>query len=285
MKNLILLSLLFFSHQSFSKSDKFDNKLRSILKAFNSNLDGFIDSTNAAHAPCTKKIKVSFYQRPATLTRKPAEISNNNKNNESSSKGNNNSSCKIKPGNHHFEKGPNSDLACFIGNSEGNRTRTCGYTKNYNFHRDPANWLGNKGSFSVQGSTYERRNLTATQADYYWLRKLRAIYHSKYKKQAQANGLDPNNALFFYTFMDLYTQSPLAATGDSYNTGFFYHLKKLKGKKISWNDMVEVRVNAFRDRYGRLHHKFGYNGAKADQKRRNDALKGVINQRTALNCN
>ena len=152
-----------------------------------------------------------------------------------------------------------------MGTSEGTRTADGGKTSAYGGHTDPGNARHNIGSFS-----YQHGAATGEEADRKWLAELRRVSPG-YEDAAKKAGLDPGDALLAAAFMDLYTQSPRAATADG---GFLDQLASLAKKEVTSTNIIDARVESYRipgtNRCG------GVGGSwektRADQTRRVEAL-------------
>lgn len=137
-----------------------------------------------------------------------------------------------------FSGGSNSPIAQVIGVSEGTRTPGGGFTNAYGGHTDPGNAAHNMGSFSYQGGAS-----SPEQADVTWLNELRGVLPD-FVSAAKAAGLDPNDPRLLMNFLDLYTQSPLAATASG---GFLDQLPRIAGLGVSDASIVEARWMSYRD--------------------------------------
>lgn len=178
---------------------------------------------------------------------------------------------------------PDSLLSVAIGHSEGNRGVDGSKRASYFEHIDPGNGVINKGTFSVQKRVFEPANpgkpFTPENADEFWLARLRQ-QRVKYENAARAAGLDPGHPFLAASFFDLFTQAPLAATGEM---GLLDLLPQLAKAGLTRNAMIEMRVQSYVDpRTGRLDAPgFGNSRERltADQARRTDALLEVVNKK------
>jgi tape measure domain-containing protein len=170
-----------------------------------------------------------------------------------------------------FAGGSNSFAARVVGHSEGNRTPTGGYTDNYKGHSDPANRQLNVGSFSMQTATHGMK--TPEQADIYWQGKLQGVWNT-FVSAAQRAGLDPNNPTLAANFLDLYTQSPAAATEGV--TSFLNQLPKVKAAGATQQSILKARLASFHNASGRLEAWTDLSGLTDDQNRRMAALNAAI---------
>lgn len=110
------------------------------------------------------------------------------------------------------ERGSDALAAVIIGNAEGTRTPSGGYTPAYRGHTDPGDGRGNRGSFSyAPRGANDPVARTPVEADRIQLRRLGAA-RAGYERAARAAGLDPNDALLASTYFDAYNQSPRAAS-------------------------------------------------------------------------
>lgn len=155
-------------------------------------------------------------------------------------------------------------LAIRVGVSEGNRLKNGGYTKHYYGHTDPGNSKRNVGSFSYQGAA-----ITPEAADQLWGRRLLNVT-PKFNEALKGFKLTPEReAELYWNYVDLYTQSPAAATA----RGGYLDI-------ITANphiDIVEARVASYYNPdTGKLEAAgFGNNVRRlqADQRRRMEALR------------
>lgn len=169
-----------------------------------------------------------------------------------------------------FRGGQNSLITRMVGHSEGNRSLTGGFTSGYQGHTDYGNARRNVGSFSSQhGGTPE-------QADARWLALLERQI-PRYRQAATAAGLNPNDGRLLANFLDLYTQSPAAATGRG---GFLDQMPRIARQGVTDNTLLEVRLDSYvNPATGRLDAPaFGNSRSRLaqDQRRRMGALNAVL---------
>lgn len=165
-----------------------------------------------------------------------------------------------------FEGGSDSTVARVIGISEGTRTESGGFTDAYGGHTDPGNAAHNMGSFSYQGGAS-----SPEAADAAWLSQLRDVL-PQFVNEAKAAGLDPNDPRLLFNFLDLYTQSPAAATAVG---GFLDQLPTIASQGVSDESILNARVQSYYDPSGRLDAPgLGNdpNRVRADQSRRLQAV-------------
>ncbi|MEM8808841.1 MAG: hypothetical protein AAGF01_22715 [Cyanobacteria bacterium P01_G01_bin.38] len=136
-----------------------------------------------------------------------------------------------------FAAGSDSLVAIAVGNAEGTRTPTGGYTSAYYGHVDPGNSVWNLGSFSYQhgaaspqaADVKQLRRLKAQAAE---LRRQARGRHLKMSVEAEINGIDLAN------------QAPLAALDRGY-IDWLYQAQQLpldEAEQIIW-----ARTRAFID--------------------------------------
>ncbi|MEO1403413.1 MAG: hypothetical protein AAFV72_19490 [Cyanobacteria bacterium J06635_1] len=108
-----------------------------------------------------------------------------------------------------FAAGADSLVAIAVGNAEGTRTPTGGYTAAYYGHVDPGNGVWNLGSFSYQHGAAspqaaDVKQLRRLQAQATELRRQARVRQIKMSVEAEINGIDLAN------------QAPLAALDRGY---------------------------------------------------------------------
>ena len=172
---------------------------------------------------------------------------------------------------------PDTTLSVAIGNAEGTRTRTGGRTSAYGAHNDPGNGRRNLGTFSYQA--YQNPNVrTPEQADAVQLQRLRAQIPA-YESAVRRAGLDPNNPRLQAAYFDLWNQSPRMAQR------FLERLPQtLAGREITVESLTAARLNSCYDDRGRFT-STGLNNprqAERDQRRRLEAIGGVLRERRAV---
>jgi len=179
----------------------------------------------------------------------------------------------------YFLTGKSSPLACIVGMNEGTRTKKCKFTKHYYGHEEFSNGEWNTGSFSNNG-----RGLPPDEADEHWLSEM-SNHYSIYVEGVTAAGFDPDNALIFLTFMDLFTQSPQAAQGwndeKSAGLGFLGLLKTIQGQPITMKKLAELRLNAFYNTQGEWEGELSEGRTKRMVKRRSSILNKVVKKKLA----
>lgn len=108
-----------------------------------------------------------------------------------------------------FEGGVNSLVAVSVGNAEGTRTPTGGYTRFYNGHTDPGNQVWNLGTFS-----YQHGASSPEEADAKQLRRLlgqaQELRRQAAEKQMTLTVLEELNGI------DLANQAPTTALDRGY---------------------------------------------------------------------
>jgi uncharacterized protein (TIGR02594 family) len=132
-------------------------------------------------------------------------------------------------------KGSNALAATIIGNAEGTRTPSGGFTSAYNGHKDPGNGVRNQGSFS-----YQHAASSPQDADKKQLTTLTAQM-PKFEEAARKAGVDPNNPRLSMAYMDMYNQSPTAAAR------MLTQLDTLAGKPITAESIAKLRFDSFVD--------------------------------------
>jgi murein DD-endopeptidase MepM/ murein hydrolase activator NlpD len=174
-----------------------------------------------------------------------------------------------------FEGGNQSLIARAVGHSEGNRSVSGGFTGSYNGHTDPGNGASNIGSFSYQ--TQQGGASTPEEADQLWLNRLQSQMPA-YEAAAKAGGYDPADPRLLTNFTDLYTQSPLAATGSG---GFLEQIAKGGGNN-SYDSILQARLQSYRNPTTGSLDAPGFGNSlsalTADQNRRMQALESVLQQ-------
>lgn len=138
------------------------------------------------------------------------------------------------------KKGSNAVAAIVVGNAEGNRTPTGGFTKNYNKHTDPGDKKTNLGSFSYNPRGSGKVAKTPQEADRIYLGELKNRKNN-YEKKVKAAGIDPNNSLLASTYFDAATQAPRAANK------MLNQIDYVKKNGITTDTMKEWRVRGYVD--------------------------------------
>lgn len=173
-----------------------------------------------------------------------------------------------------FSGGSNSVAARVVGVSEGTRLPGGGFTDAWGGHPDPGNGAWNIGSFSYQ--QHQGGASTPEEADVLWNQRSKEIF-SEFETAARNAGLDSTNLSLAMNFLDLYGQSPLAATGQG---GFLDQLPKVAQRGLSEESILQARLDSYIDpSTGRLDAPgFGNdpNALRADQQRRMTAVKTGI---------
>lgn len=143
-----------------------------------------------------------------------------------------------------FANGSDSLVARVVGAAEGTRNPDGSPTSLYEGHRDPGNGVWNRGTFSYQFGNEE--NLSPEEADKRQIAKIKRIYESVLRPQAQQHGLDPLTLLEALNGIDLINQAPLAVTESG---GYIDRLAEAKQKKgLSGEEAIlEARVWSFWD--------------------------------------
>jgi LysM repeat protein len=135
--------------------------------------------------------------------------------------------------------GTNSLAAIVIGNAEGTRTDSGGFTEDFGSHPDPVNQARNIGSFSVQGDKAIEAGGDPYRADEIQLRELAGVTPA-YEEAVRAAGLDPNNALLLASYYDMQTQSPATAAQFLEES-----LPTLAREGVTPENIINARVQAF----------------------------------------
>lgn len=245
---ILLLTLCLFSFNAHTKSTLVDNfiNFQNSLHDFNNSQEGGKNCVGLSDSD----ILLASYSNP------------------------NYEQCSLKDIPSYFRGGTSSPLACIIGVNEGTRTTSCKTTIHYISHIELSNGKLNTGSFSSNG-----RGLAPEKADIHWLNKMKGDY-PRYVKGVRAAGFDPDNAMIFLTFMDLYTQSPEGALGwndkKSTGKGFLGHLKDLKGQKIDMDKLNQIRFKSFYNTRG------GWEGALSKEKTKDMFLYRMVNLGDAI---
>ena len=127
--------------------------------------------------------------------------------------------------------------AIIIGQAEGTRTPSGGFTAAYGEHIDPGNAAVNRGSFSLQNA----RGLTPDAAD---RRQLAALTERLpvLERAARAAGVDPNDPALATAYLDLYNQSPTAAAR------FLDQIGTLRATGVTNETLTDLRVHSYVDR-------------------------------------
>lgn len=134
-----------------------------------------------------------------------------------------------------FEGGSNSTVAIVVGVSEGNRTASGGFNQSFYGHTDPGNGAHNIGSFSYQGgATSDPR-----EADRIWGNKLK---EASQPFMARMNQLGLSDPRLLFNFLDLYTQSPLAASDRG---GFIDQLPQIAREGVSEQSILNARMRSY----------------------------------------
>lgn len=143
-----------------------------------------------------------------------------------------------------FANGSDSLVARVVGAAEGTRNPDGSPTSLYEGHRDPGNGVWNRGTFSYQFGNAE--NLSPEEADQRQIAKIKRIYESVLRPQAQQHGLDPLTLLEELNGIDLINQAPRAVTESG---GYIERLAEAKQKKgLSGEEAIlEARVWSFWD--------------------------------------
>ncbi|MBW4465047.1 MAG: cell wall hydrolase [Pegethrix bostrychoides GSE-TBD4-15B] len=134
-----------------------------------------------------------------------------------------------------FGGGSASLAAKIIGMSEGNRDESGGFRESYYGHSDPGNGAANTGSFSAQ------QGMAPEEADKHWNAKLKE-QKAVFQQRAKQAGVDPNDSRLLMNYLDLYVQSPLAASDKG---GFLDQLSTIKEKGVSDESILDARVASY----------------------------------------